>query len=173
MQEKIQLVATRGLLWNIEVKQVRQNINMMSSNYKMSCSTPDGSIWQLSSIRILSATEAIHLTIITNSLSRNCFGGCSFKKKLPALHFRQCDPFTESLMCIVHPILPSMEWTQRNFSSWVLVIIFVLCSSFQDPLVSPPNVTKLAKLTTPPLLAPPAGAPLYPPPLAAPEWKED
>ena len=68
-------------------------------------------------------------------------------------------------MCDVHPILPSMEWTQRNFSSsilfLVLVIFFVLCSS-QDLHVSPPNVTKLAKLTTPPLLAPPAGAPSIP-----------
>ena len=35
---------------------------MMNSNYKMSCCTPDGSIWQLSSIRKLYATEAIHLT---------------------------------------------------------------------------------------------------------------
>ena len=73
----------------------------MSSNYKMSCSTPHGSIWQISSIRILSATEAIHLTIFTNIIPRNCFGGCGFKKKSPAFHFRQRDPFTQSLMRIL------------------------------------------------------------------------
>ena len=64
---------------------------MMSSNYKISCSTPDGSIWQLSSIRILSATEAIHVKIFAKHLphKHNCFGGGGFKKKLPAIHSRQ------------------------------------------------------------------------------------
>ena len=71
---------------------------MMNSNYKMSCSTPDGSIWQLSSTMIVSATEAIHLTIFAKHLARNCFLGCGFKKKLLALHFRQGDPCTQSLM---------------------------------------------------------------------------
>ena len=159
-------MAPRGLLWNIEVKhkydeqqlqdelQYTSWINLADFQHQDTLchrSHPPDNLYQYYSAQL--------------------FWGLWLQKEITCLSFQAMWPFHPKYDA--HPILPSMEWTQRNFSSWVLVIIFVLCSSFQDPAVSPPNVTKLAKLTTPPLLAPPAGAPLYPPPLAAPEWKED
>ena len=176
MQGKIQLVAPRGLRWNIEGKQV----NAKHKYDEQQLQDELLYTWWVNLAAFQHQDTLCHRShprenlCKTSSAQAQLFWGWWLQKEITCHSFQAMRLFYS--MCDVHPILPSMEWTQRNFSSsilfLVLVIFFVLCSS-QDLHVSPPNVTKLAKLTTPPLLAPPARAPLYPPPQAAPEWKED
>ena len=151
-------MAPRGLLWNIEVKhkydeqqlqdelQYTSWINLADFQHQDTLchrSHPPDNLYQYYSAQL--------------------FWGLWLQKEITCLSFQAMWPF--HLKSDVHPILPSMEWTQRNFWSSIL-FCFDHNFCFVFLLSRPPCIPTKCDQTGQTDHTPPAGTSCWSPPLS-------